>query len=87
MGHELTGVSGLRDDFSQELGEVGKILAHEAGLDDKSLAGMVGIQLATQKLRLADNTKTGSLVGVLMTVRQISSSSSRSPSLASRDLP
>jgi hypothetical protein len=71
----LTGVSGLRDDFRQKLGEVGHILAHEASFDNEGLTGMVGSQLTTKELGLADDSQAGSLVGVLMMVRLISSSS------------
>lgn len=70
----LTGVLGLRNNLGQQFGEVGQILAEEAGLKNNSLPGVRGGQLATKQLRLASDAKSRPSLGVLHGTRQISSS-------------
>jgi hypothetical protein len=64
-GPSLTGILGLGHNLGQELGEVGQIIAQEAGLDDESLAGVRGSQLASEKLRLAVDAQGRSSLGGL----------------------
>lgn len=44
---KLTGVLGLGNDLSQELGEVRDVLAQKAGLENKRLTGVVRNQLTS----------------------------------------
>ena len=68
-----TGVAGLRDDLGEKLGEVGNILAKEGGLENKSLTGVVRVQLATEELGLSRDAEGGTLVRVLYRQQKISS--------------
>lgn len=63
---ELTGVLGLGSNLAEQLGEVRKIITEELGLNHERLAGVVCVQLATEKLRLSLQAKSGSLLGVLI---------------------
>lgn len=65
-----TGVLGLRDNLSQQLGEVRQVLTQEAGLQHKSLTGVVGLQLTAQQLGFAGNAQGRSLGGALQWGRQ-----------------
>ncbi len=73
MGLPRTGILGLGDNLGQQLGEVGEVLAEEAGLQDESLAGVVRGQLASEELRLSCDSEGGSFCGVLGPRVEISS--------------
>ena len=55
----------MGENLAEKLGEVGKILAEEAGLQNKGLAGVVGSQLTTEELGFAGDAEGGALSGVL----------------------
>lgn len=63
--NKRTGVLGLRDGLGEQLCKVRNVFAKEACLKNKSLPGMVGLQLTSQQFTLAGNSQGGSLVGVL----------------------
>jgi hypothetical protein len=65
MAWQRTGVFGLRDDLGQELEEVREIGAEEAGLNNQSLTGVLGRQLAAEELGFADDAHSSALGGVL----------------------
>lgn len=60
-----TGILGLRDDLSKQLGEVGDIFTQEAGLENEGLSGVVCVQLTSEELALSGYAQGGSLRGVL----------------------
>ena len=68
-----TRILGLRDNLGKELGEVGQVLAEEAGLQNEGLPGVVRGQLASQELGLSCDSEGGSFCGVLGPRRKISS--------------
>lgn len=68
-----TGEAGLRDDLGEKLGEVGKVLAKEAGFENEGLAGVVRVQLATEEFSLSRDAEGRSLVRVLYCRQKISS--------------
>lgn len=53
FGASLTSVLGVGDNLAEELSEVWKVVAEELGLNDESLAGVVGKQLAAEQLGLS----------------------------------
>lgn len=61
----LTGILGLRNNLGQQLGEVGQILAEEAGLEDQGLSGVRRVQLATKEFGFAGDTESRSSLGIL----------------------
>lgn len=61
----LTGVLGRRDNLAQQLGEVRKILAQEASLEDDGLTRMRSSQLTTKEFGFASDAEGRSSLGVL----------------------
>jgi len=55
----------LREDLSKELGEVGEILSEEAGLENESLSGVVGVQLAAEEFGFSCDPESRALGSVL----------------------
>lgn len=52
-------------DLVQELDKVWEVIAEELCANDDAFAGVVGEERGTEKLGLSDDTKSGSLVGIL----------------------